>query len=1047
MQKLKKIKSISLPPTKHALQQMADTMPQLVWICNSDGRVIYYNKRIQEYTDTVIVDASPFKWESLIHPEDLASTSKAWKKAMRNGKPYMAEHRLQLVDGSYQWHLSRAFAERDENNQIIHWYGTATNIDNQKKNELALLESEMRYKQLINGLSVAIFTCDLKGNILAYNNAAVELWGRVPISGVDKWSGAYRIYNKDGTPLPHDQIPMALTLTKGKSVTGDEMIIERPNGGRSFVQANPQLIFDSKGKIIGAVNLLIDTTDARSSYVNSARLAAIVDSSQDAIISKNLDGTITSWNPAAEKLFGYAPEEMIGSSITRLLPPDRLEEESRIIEQIKKGERVEHFNSIRVDKYGKMLDISLTISPIRDATGLVIGASKIARDITSQKKLNDALQESERKFRNIIERAPMGIVILQVEDLTFEMANEAYAKIIGKRENDLLGKKLFDLLPSLKNQGIKELLEEISTSNKSFSDVEFKVELERNGKAESAYFNFICHPLTENNKAKLILLINEVTNEVKARQILAESEKQFRNIVTKSPVAIAVIKVDGWVIERANQTLLDDIWKKPLSEVQNKKLLDVFPELADQSFIASLRLVTIEARGVKETECVTQLNTTEGWIKYYIDYDFLPLVEDGKVLGIMITMTDVTERVLARQKIEESEQRMNIAIESAQLGIWERDLVNGKITYSKEYLEILGYEKNVDLNHTQLLDHIHPDDKAIRSKKMQEACETGTLNFEMRILDTQKTERWIKVIGKVLFDEKKKPIRMFGTIQDITAQKAIETELEKRVKLRTEELQLANFKLENSNENLEQYAYVASHDLQEPLRKIRTYSSMLQMNVVGGGIESQRLLQKVVDSAERMSTLIYDLLNFSRLLKPETLFEPVDLNQIVQNVINDLELIISQKQATISFDELPVIEAIPLQMNQLFYNIINNALKFSKGDIPPILHLRCEKTSFDKENMDVALPIYYEITFVDNGIGFDQENADQIFEVFKRLHNKSAYSGSGIGLALCRKIVLNHQGNIFAESSEGNGAAFHVVLPASQKNAKKSENLHQHSIN
>jgi PAS domain S-box-containing protein len=1046
MHKLKKIKSTShSSPTKHALQQMADSMPQLVWIANSDGQLIYYNKRIKEYSNTS-ANLSSFRWESLVHPEDLPSTAKAWKKAMRNGKPYSAEHRLQLADGSYQWHLSRAFAERDENKQIIHWYGTATNIDDQKKAEIGLLESEMRYKQLINALSVAIFTCDVEGNILAYNKASVDLWGRVPIAGVDKWSGAYRIYKKDGMLLPHDQVPIALTIKTGKVVTGDEMIIERPNGGRSFVQANPQLIYNSKGKIIGAVNLLIDTTDSRLSYISAARLAAIVDSSQDAIISKNLDGTITSWNPAAQKLFGYTPEEMIGNSITRLLPPDRLEEETRIIEQLKKGERVEHFDSIRIDKKGRALDISLTISPIRDASGQIVGASKIARDITIQKKLNDALQKSEKKFRNIIEKAPMGIVILQVEGLTFEMVNEAYAKIIGKRENDLIGKRLLDVLPNLRNQGIKELLEGIYESKKSVSEIEFKVELERRGKTESAYFNFICHPLEENDKAKLILLINEVTDEVKARQILAESEKQFRNIVTKSPIAIAVIKADDWLIERANQTLLDEIWKKSLEEVQNKKLLDVFPELADQSFIKSLRVVTVEAKALKETECVTLINTKDGWVKYYIDYDYLPLIENGKVLGIMITMTDVTERVLARQKIEASEQRMNIAIESAQLGIWERDLLSGKIAYSKEYLEILGYEKDVKLDHDQLLDHIHPDDREFRRKKMQEAYETGVINYEMRILDTLKTVRWVKAMGKVFFDEKKKPIQMFGTIQDITAQKAIETELEKRVKMRTEELQLANFKLENSNENLEQYAYVASHDLQEPLRKIRTYSSMLQMNLADQNIESHRLLQKIVDSAERMSTLIYDLLNFSRLLKPETLFELVDLNQILKSVIDDLELIISQKNATILFDDLPSLEAIPLQMNQLFYNIINNALKFSKENIRPVININCKKIAIERNNSEETVPTYFEISFTDNGIGFAQENADQIFEVFKRLHNKSAYSGSGIGLALCRKIVLNHQGIIYAESVEGNGATFHVLLPSNQKSALKTENLHQRFI-
>ncbi|HWB24670.1 MAG TPA: PAS domain S-box protein [Chitinophagaceae bacterium] len=252
---------------------------------------------------------------------------------------------------------------------------------------------------------------------------------------------------------------------------------------------------------------------------------------------------------------------------------------------------------------------------------------------------------------------------------------------------------------------------------------------------------------------------------------------------------------------------------------------------------------------------------------------------------------------------------------------------------------------------------------------------------------------------------------------------------------KTIELEKANSALEKSNGELEQYAYVASHDLQEPLRKIRTYSGILNETLVGkGDNESVVILQKVINSATRMSNLIYDLLNFSRLLNPEKQFEETDLNQIFKNILSDFELVTEQRKAVIQIDKLPVIQAVPLQMNQLFYNLISNALKFCREGNQPAITVNAKiagKEICKNLNLNGNLS-YFDITVSDNGIGFSQQYAEQIFEVFKRLHTKKAYQGSGIGLALCRRIAVNHQGDIFAEGKENKGSIFHVLLPVQQ---------------
>ena len=242
--------------------------------------------------------------------------------------------------------------------------------------------------------------------------------------------------------------------------------------------------------------------------------------------------------------------------------------------------------------------------------------------------------------------------------------------------------------------------------------------------------------------------------------------------------------------------------------------------------------------------------------------------------------------------------------------------------------------------------------------------------------------------------------------------------------------------LEQTNRELEEYAYAASHDLQEPLRKIKTFGMFLKDTQYNRLDEKgQQQLDKIVQATERMTMLIKDLLSFSGLKTKDHEFEPVDLNEILENVLQDLEVMISQNHAIITHEKLPELYAIPVQMNQLFYNLVNNSLKFAKADLPLHLDISCKPVR-GKDVIDVSGLVadadYYEIIFSDNGIGFNQQYAKQIFELFKRLHDKARYAGSGIGLSLCKKVVTNHNGVMTANGKEGVGAQFYIYLPKTQ---------------
>jgi PAS domain S-box-containing protein len=251
--------------------------------------------------------------------------------------------------------------------------------------------------QILDALPVAVYATDPEGRITYYNQAAADFWGCEPVLGQTYWCGASKLYWQDGTALPHDECPMAIALKTGRPVRGLEAIAERPDGVRIPFIPYPTPIFDASGALLGAVNMLLDISERKNGEHAAQHFAAIVESSDDAIISKNLDGIIVSWNKGAERLFGYSAEEIIGKPVTSLMPLERQNEEPGILARIRRGERIDHYETVRQGKDGTLMDVSLTVSPVRDGSGRIVGASKIARDVTEQKRAADALDRQARE--------------------------------------------------------------------------------------------------------------------------------------------------------------------------------------------------------------------------------------------------------------------------------------------------------------------------------------------------------------------------------------------------------------------------------------------------------------------------------------------------------------------------------------------------------------------------------------------------------------------------------------------------------------------------
>jgi PAS domain S-box-containing protein len=425
-------------------EQLLDMLPIAGYACDRDGLIIHYNRAATELWGQAPALLDPnqrFCGSFRLYLPDgtlLPHTECQVANTLRTGTPARdQEVVIERPNGSRVGVLANIEALQDDAGNIvgaISWLreaparASANGDDNvvvltferevrenarsraqqptlADRAEIARQQTVRYFHELLLTLPAAVYTTDAAGRITFYNDAAADLWGCRPELGKSEFCGSWKIYWPDGTFLPHDQCPMAKALREKKPNRGMEAIAERPDGSRVPFMPYPSPIFDAAGNLIGAVNMLVDLTELKRGEETGARLASIVESSQDAIVSKTLDGILTSWNRGAEQLFGYTSDEAIGQPITMLIPDDRTAEEALIIGRISRGERVESYETVRRRKDGTHVPVSLTVSPVRDRTGKIIGASKIARDITERKRSDEQrellLREMNHRVKNL----------------------------------------------------------------------------------------------------------------------------------------------------------------------------------------------------------------------------------------------------------------------------------------------------------------------------------------------------------------------------------------------------------------------------------------------------------------------------------------------------------------------------------------------------------------------------------------------------------------------------------------------------------------------
>lgn len=524
---------------------------------------------------------------------------------------------------------------------------------------------------------------------------------------------------------------------------------------------------------------------------------------------------------------------------------------------------------------------------------------------------------------------------------------------------------------------------------------------------------------------------------ISGRQAVTESQHKVTSMVEQSPVGICLFTGSDLTIEIANDIMIG-YWGKDRNVI-GKPFIEAVPELEGQPFIDILQEVYRTGETYFGRSMPADLEVDGILGTYYYEFTYTPIRDSkGEIYGIMDIAVDVTEQVIASKRLEEARTALAGAVELAGLATWSLDAADGSITCSERFRDWLGLEQSHGSSDL-FLERISAPYREKIAEAFREALTSDaedSYDYEFPITNKVTGQhRIIHANAQVLFAKDGRPEGISGTAQDVTKERELQHELQFKVRERTADLDAANAELEARNRELSQFAYIASHDLQEPVRKISVFTDMLKSNLHKNPEKVELYLGKITGAAKRMENLIKDVLQFSRLSEEQRNFETVDLNAIVLETLADFDLIIEQKNAVVQSDVLPEIQAIPLQMTQLFSNLMSNALKYSKAGTPPNITIRLKPLSeSDKSSLPAGQDTdYIKIEITDSGIGFSQQHAEQIFNIFQRLHGNDQFAGTGIGLAMCRKILQNHGGTISAASQEGVGTTFALLMPKRQQ--------------
>ncbi|MCP5144625.1 MAG: PAS domain S-box protein [Gammaproteobacteria bacterium] len=784
-------------------------------------------------------------------------------------------------------------------------------------------------------------------------------------------------------------------------------------GNEHIVYSLQVMPYQDAGQMaVGAV-LVFEDISARYAIENALRISEerfrlMATSVKDyAIIFLDADGSINSWNIGAQRIKGYTADEVLGHPMAMFYTTEERAagKPGALLAQAVAEGKVED-EGWRIRKDGSLFFADVIISALRNENGELLGFAKITRDISERRQAEIALRESESRFRQVAESLPQ-LIWTCAPDGPCDYLSPQWVAYTGVSEADQLGYGWLEQLhPDDRQRAIDHWMATAAVG-RNF-EIEFRI---RRHDGEYRWFRTLAVPLRSTSGAiiKWYGSNTDIDESKQATEALRESESRVNRALDAMPEAVMLIDDKG-VIAQCNART-SEIFGYARDELLGRSVESLIP--------ARLRGEHVQQRQTYLSNPSTRLmgagRDLHGLHKdgheVPVEVALAPMVE-GDANHVVVSVVDISERKQIEREVVRLKERYQLLFDGSPDAYVIMNSDDGAISDCNAAAEALlrgTWQQLRGKTFADLSPALQPDNDASaesvndRLAAMAKAGH-GRVEWQLQLMDGALC--WVEInVATLQFAEYP---AVFVALRDIGARKSAEFLTAART-----------LELERSNAELEQFAYVASHDLQEPLRMVASYTELLSQRYHSQLDEkADRYINFAVEGAKRMQSLLNDLLAYSRVGTQGNKLKEVAIGKVVQAALDNLTVAVSESKGEVTVDDMPQIAADKTQMIQVFQNLIGNALKFTREGVPPKVHVSVKQTGNE-----------WVFSVRDNGIGIDARYHDRIFRVFQRLHARTKYAGSGIGLAITKKIIERHGGRIWIESAEGMGTAFHFTVP------------------